>query len=68
VGGACFDDRTNVAANTPGRPDDHFYHNDVAKYFAIIPVMFMVALPGLSGLNVMELATAQKCGVVSVDL
>jgi K+-transporting ATPase ATPase B chain len=42
--------------------------NDVAKYFAIIPVMFMVALPGLSGLNVMELATAQKCGVVSVDL
>jgi potassium-transporting ATPase ATP-binding subunit len=31
--------------------------NDVAKYFAIIPAMFMVALPGLSGLNVMGLAT-----------
>jgi K+-transporting ATPase ATPase B chain len=31
--------------------------NDVAKYFAIIPAMFMVALPGLAGLNVMGLAT-----------
>ena len=31
--------------------------NDVAKYFAIIPAMFMVALPGLVGLNVMGLAT-----------
>ena len=31
--------------------------NDVAKYFAIIPAMFIVALPGLSGLNVMRLAT-----------
>jgi K+-transporting ATPase ATPase B chain len=31
--------------------------NDVAKYFAIIPAMFIVALPGLSGLNVMALAT-----------
>ena len=31
--------------------------NDVAKYFAIIPAMFIVALPGLSGLNVMKLAT-----------
>jgi K+-transporting ATPase ATPase B chain len=31
--------------------------NDVAKYFAIIPAMFIVALPGLSGLNVMGLAT-----------
>ena len=31
--------------------------NDVAKYFAIIPAMFMVALPGLAGLNIMGLAT-----------
>jgi K+-transporting ATPase ATPase B chain len=31
--------------------------NDVAKYFAIIPAMFIAALPGLSGLNVMRLAT-----------
>ena len=31
--------------------------NDVAKYFAIIPAMFIVALPGLSGLNVMGLST-----------
>ena len=31
--------------------------DDVAKYFAIIPAMFMVALPGLAGLNVMGLAT-----------
>ena len=33
--------------------------NDVAKYFAIIPAMFIIALPGLSGLNVMGLATPQ---------
>ena len=33
--------------------------NDVAKYFAIIPGMFMLALPGLSTLNVMRLATPQ---------
>jgi len=32
--------------------------NDVAKYFAIIPAMFMAALPGLSGLNVMGLQSA----------
>ena len=34
--------------------------NDVAKYFAIIPAMFIVALPGLSGLNLMGLATPQS--------
>ena len=33
--------------------------NDVAKYFAIIPAMFIIALPGLSALNVMGLATPQ---------
>jgi K+-transporting ATPase ATPase B chain len=31
--------------------------NDVAKYFAIIPAMFIAALPGLSTLNIMRLAT-----------
>jgi len=31
--------------------------NDVAKYFAIIPAMFILALPGLASLNVMNLAT-----------
>jgi len=29
--------------------------NDVAKYFAIIPAMFVVAYPGLDRLNVMRL-------------
>ena len=31
--------------------------NDVAKYFAIIPAMFVVLYPGLSALNVMHLAS-----------
>jgi K+-transporting ATPase ATPase B chain len=31
--------------------------NDVAKYFAIIPAMFIVALPGLAALDIMGLAT-----------
>jgi potassium-transporting ATPase ATP-binding subunit len=31
--------------------------NDVAKYFAIIPAMFIVALPGLAALNIMGLAS-----------
>ncbi len=34
--------------------------NDVAKYFAIIPAVFMVALPELAVLNVMELATPRS--------
>jgi K+-transporting ATPase ATPase B chain len=34
--------------------------NDVAKYFAIIPAMFAVALPQLNLLNVMHLATPQS--------
>ncbi|MEN2738570.1 potassium-transporting ATPase subunit KdpB [Microbacterium sp. X-17] len=29
--------------------------NDIAKYFAIIPAMFMVAIPGLGTLNIMGL-------------
>jgi K+-transporting ATPase ATPase B chain len=31
--------------------------NDVAKYFAIIPAMFLLAIPGLRVLNIMGLAT-----------
>jgi K+-transporting ATPase ATPase B chain len=34
--------------------------NDVAKYFAIIPAMFMLAIPQLSALNIMRLATPQS--------
>ena len=31
--------------------------NDIAKYFAIIPAMFMVAIPQLSVMNIMSLAS-----------
>jgi K+-transporting ATPase ATPase B chain len=31
--------------------------NDIAKYFAIIPAMFVVAYPGLQSLNVMHLSS-----------
>ena len=31
--------------------------NDIAKYFAIIPAMFMMAIPQLSVLNIMNLST-----------
>ena len=34
--------------------------NDVAKYFAIIPAMFMLAIPQLSALNIMGLGTPQS--------
>jgi len=34
--------------------------NDVAKYFAIVPAMFILAVPQLGGLNVMRLATPQS--------
>jgi K+-transporting ATPase ATPase B chain len=34
--------------------------NDVAKYFAIIPAIFMIAMPELAALNVMRLATPQS--------
>ncbi len=34
--------------------------NDVAKYFAIIPAMFVVAVPALQGLNVMHLTSPQS--------
>jgi len=34
--------------------------NDIAKYFAIIPAMFMVSYPQLQALNVMHLASPQS--------
>jgi K+-transporting ATPase ATPase B chain len=34
--------------------------NDVAKYFAIIPAMFLLALPQLAPLNIMRLATPES--------
>jgi K+-transporting ATPase ATPase B chain len=34
--------------------------NDVAKYFAIIPAMFLTAYPALQGLNIMRLQTPQS--------
>ena len=34
--------------------------NDVAKYFAIIPAMFILAFPQLASLNVMRLATPES--------
>src|SRR4051812_30775567 len=34
--------------------------NDVAKYFAIIPAMFIILYPGLAVLNIMGLATPQS--------
>jgi K+-transporting ATPase ATPase B chain len=34
--------------------------NDVAKYFAIIPAMFIVLYPSLAVLNIMKLATPQS--------
>jgi K+-transporting ATPase ATPase B chain len=34
--------------------------NDVAKYFAIIPAIFVVALPALGALNVMRLGSPQS--------
>ena len=34
--------------------------NDVAKYFAILPAMFVATYPALSALNVMQLASSQS--------
>ena len=34
--------------------------NDIAKYFAIIPAMFVVMFPGLDALNVMGLASPES--------
>jgi K+-transporting ATPase ATPase B chain len=34
--------------------------NDVAKYFAIVPALFIVAIPALQGLNIMNLHSPQS--------
>jgi len=34
--------------------------NDVAKYFAIIPALFIVAIPSLQGLNIMKLYSPES--------
>jgi len=40
--------------------------NDVAKYFAIIPAMFMATYPALSKLNIMALHTPQSAVLAAV--
>ncbi|HEX8945966.1 MAG TPA: potassium-transporting ATPase subunit KdpB [Gemmatimonadaceae bacterium] len=40
--------------------------NDVAKYFAIIPAMFVVAYPALQALNIMRLHSPQSAILASV--
>jgi K+-transporting ATPase ATPase B chain len=40
--------------------------NDVAKYFAIIPAMFILAFPQLGVLNVMQLATPESAVLSAV--
>ena len=42
--------------------------NDVAKYFAIIPAMFMVTFPELAALNIMHLHIAAVGDPVGGDL
>lgn len=34
--------------------------NDVSKYFAILPVLFAAAIPGMSSLNIMNLSTPES--------
>ncbi|NAZ75167.1 potassium-transporting ATPase subunit KdpB [Kineococcus sp. T13] len=40
--------------------------NDIAKYFAIVPAMFVPAFPGLDALNVTRLATPESAVVSAV--
>jgi K+-transporting ATPase ATPase B chain len=40
--------------------------NDVAKYFAIIPAMFMATYPALGALNIMNLHTPQSAVLAAV--
>jgi K+-transporting ATPase ATPase B chain len=40
--------------------------NDVAKYFAIIPAMFMTTYPALAVLNIMHLHTPQSAVLAAV--
>ncbi|WBL24239.1 potassium-transporting ATPase subunit KdpB [Zunongwangia sp. HGR-M22] len=34
--------------------------NDVAKYFAIVPALFVIAIPGMEALNIMKLGSPQS--------
>ncbi len=40
--------------------------NDIAKYFAILPAMFVGVFPGLKALNIMKLATPQSAVLSAV--
>ena len=40
--------------------------NDVAKYFAIVPAIFLAALPFLAPLNVMGLASPESAILAAV--
>jgi len=40
--------------------------NDIAKYFAILPAMFVGVFPGLQALNIMKLATPQSAVLSAV--
>lgn len=40
--------------------------NDVAKYFAIIPALFITAIPALQGLNIMHLGSPQSAVLSAV--
>ncbi len=40
--------------------------NDVAKYFAVIPAMFLAFYPQLGALNIMHLATPQSAILAAV--
>jgi potassium-transporting ATPase ATP-binding subunit len=40
--------------------------NDIAKYFAIIPAMFMTTYPALGALNIMRLHTSQSAVLAAV--
>ena len=40
--------------------------NDIAKYFAIIPAMFVVLFPGLDALNIMRLSTPKSAMLSAV--
>ena len=39
--------------------------NDVAKYFAIVPALFIASIPALQALNIMNLAKSGKCNSFS---
>ena len=40
--------------------------NDLAKYFAIVPAMFLVTYPALAGLNFMRLSNPQSAVLAAV--